>query len=79
MLLNVNTADTNLYYLRFFWTRIDADCEADRKIKDLDMSIWKESKERNFAEFPPLPERQNETNQVSGKNVSWYVHVYENF
>lgn len=64
---------------RFFWTRIDADCEADRKIQNLDLTKWHEIKQRSFKGFPPLPEKQTEVNQVSGSTVSWYVHVYQNF
>ena len=64
---------------RFLWSRIDADCVADRKIQNLDMNIWKENPNRNIPGFPELPSTVTEVNHVTGETVSWYAHCYENF
>ena len=36
---------------RFFWTRIDAEFEADRRMRDLDMTKWTEQMSRNIEGF----------------------------
>ena len=64
---------------RFFWSRIDAEFDADRKMQDLDMKRWNENETREISGFPTLPETVTELEHLTQKTISWRVHVYENF
>jgi len=74
-----NTMMSSPFKCRFFWTRIDAEFDADRRMRNLDMEKWTEQMSRDIEDFPPLPDTTNELEQLTGKTVSWRVHVYENF
>ena len=65
------------------------------RMRDLDMEKWTEQMSRDIEgftinrsslknllfhlDFPPLPDTTKELEQLTGKTVSWRVHVYENF
>ena len=43
------------------------------------MNKWTEIKDRKIEGFPVLPDRTTEIDNGTGKELSWSVHVYENF
>ncbi|CAG5105407.1 Oidioi.mRNA.OKI2018_I69.chr1.g2106.t1.cds [Oikopleura dioica] len=63
---------------RYFMTVIDHDFKADRKIDQLDMSKWKRVPTESIKDLPVLVGPQREVDQISGKEVSYEVHVYVN-
>ena len=71
--------NTTTHNCRFFWSRIDAEFDADRKMQNLDMEKWKEVETREISGFPTLPDTITEIEHLTQKTVSWRVHVYENF
>ena len=67
------------FLFRFFWTRVEGEFTVDRKVNQLDMTRWREIRDRKIDGFPALPERTTEIDNGTGKELSWSVHVYENF
>lgn len=80
-LYNTVMDETFPYKSRFFWTRVDADFDVDRRVGQMNMKKWKEitGKNRDIEGFPALPEKTTELDNNTGKEISWNVHVYQNF
>jgi len=80
-LYNTVMSESFAHKCRFFWTRVDSEFEVDRRVEQLNMNKWTEvtGKDRVIEGFPSLPEKTTEVDNATGKPLSWYVHVFENF